>query len=244
LPILAEPERRMASGPKCNCANLGGTPAPTTPGPTPDLSLPADAETELAASADALFDSSNEVIPVKVGLAVPSEAFIAMKAAAQASAISLRDGFADTAGRPRHTVVIPTNGINPPIGDFVLVYKFGRMLSEFDGRELSDFSGTLNVEFNVAVPPAESAAMTTSLTALKDSAAQLTSLTSAINNELASNVGVAAVVTGATVEEIKPVFTPTSTAAPTPTPKDGVEGSLQESFALAAALVALVFYHV
>ena len=146
---------------------------------------------------------------------MPSEAFIAMKAAAQASAISLRDGFADTAGRPRWTVVIPTTGINPPIGDFVLVYKFpsGRVLSQFDGRELSDFDGTLNVEFNVALPPAESAALTTNLTQMKESAAQLTSLTSAINKELASNVGTAAVVTGAMVQEIKAPLTAENSTA-------------------------------
>merc|ERR1719331_3724787 len=157
---------------------------------------------------------------------MPDAAFQAMKAAAQASAVSLRDGFADTAGRPRNTVVIPSTGIVPSIGEFVLAYSgleqvSSRMLSQLEVRELSDFDGTLNVEFNVAVDPADSAALTADLTTLKDSAAQLTSLTSAINSELASNGLADAVVTGAVVAEIKDPVKPTSrapTPAPTPVP--------------------------
>jgi len=81
---------------------------------------------------------------------------------------------------------------------------------------LSDFDGMLNVEFNVAVAPDKSDEMTTSLTVIKESGTA--SLTSSINSELASNIGAAAVVTGATVEEVKAVVEPTpapTTPAPT-----------------------------
>merc|ERR1712094_108930 len=78
--------------------------------------------------------------------------------------------------------------------------------------------GTLNVEFNVAVAPTEATTTTTSLTQMKDSTVQLASLTSSINSELASNIGAAAVVTGATVQEVKAVVEPTAApATPAPT---------------------------
>jgi cell division septation protein DedD len=235
-----------------------------------DVSLPSDEEVKK--SADELFERGDVVVPVAVGLTMPASAFEAMKANAQAAAISLRDGFAKTAGVPRETVVIPTDGINPPIGEFVLVYDFDHghgghggdggggppeCVSACNGdichdggirsgcstsscsqddlatinshcasqggshRKLSDFDGMLNVEFNVAVAPDKSDEMTTSLTVIKESGTA--SLISSINSELSSNIGAAAEVTGATVEEITAAVQPTAptvepTAMPTPTP--------------------------
>jgi hypothetical protein len=169
----------------------------------------------------ALYESGNVVVPVEVTLAMTEAAFNAMTAVPQASAISLRDGFAEHINKKKSEVVIPSSGINPSIGAFTLTYSFDRRLSTSDGRRL--FGGSLGVEYNVAVAQADADAMTTTLQATKDSASQLSALTSSINTALVANVGAAAVVTGATVKEIKAVVipaapTPKPTAAPTPVP--------------------------
>jgi hypothetical protein len=188
------------------------TPIPTTPAPT----SAAAAAAPLQESANALYESGNVVVPVEVELTMTPAAFNAMKEVPQASAMSIRDGFATHIGKSKNEVVIPQGGINPSIGDFVLVYTFGRrLLYPEEGRELSDFSGALAVEFNVAVAPADATAMTATLQATKDSASQLSSLTDSINSELVANVGAAAAVQGVAVKEIKAVVQP---PAPTPTP--------------------------
>ena len=174
----------------------------------------------LAASAQALFESGNVVVPIVVEMTMSPEAFNAMKGAPAASAMSIRDGFAEHIGKPPSEVVIPSDGLVPPLGDFVLTYDFSRRLAPLDGRALSDFDGALAVTFNVAVSPDDADAMSATLQATKESAAQLSSMTASINTQVGNNVGAAAVVAGAAVSEIKAVVQPAApTPAPTPTPQ-------------------------
>ena len=161
----------------------GTTPEPTTAAPTPPPTTAGAAE---AASDAALRESGRVVVAVTVALEMTPAALESMKAAPVAAVTSLGDGMAAHLGKPAGTVRVAATV--PDLGA-VGVFTFSRL------RALQ--TSTLDVSYEVAVPPEETKAMQEQLQTTKDSASSLTALTNAINTELEEKVGVT--VEGATV---------------------------------------------
>merc|ERR1719171_883617 len=225
------------AGMKCGCCECGTqfcavepapapTPAPTasptaaptapaaaTPTPEPTAlptPLPTTKEAAQEASLAALKESGNSVVGVDVALEMDVAALDAMKAKPQAAVDGLASGMATTLGADEGSVRV--SATDPDVGA-VGSFSFDRRLAAgaAPGRRLQV---SLSVSYEVAVPPDEVTAMTSTLEAAK---ADTSALTSSINAELATSVGVA--ITGATVtSETFVVQTPYPTAAPTPPP--------------------------
>ena len=103
------------------------------------------------------------VLPVEIEIAVPAQAFQALKMNPQASALSFRDGLAHEINRPPSEVVIAPDGVDPPFGDFALTYDFesvGGDRRSLDGRALQSRRSLVVVEFIVAVKPEETDSLT------------------------------------------------------------------------------------
>lgn len=192
------------------------TPVPTTAAPSPAptaiptygsvAELEAAVTETKAANNDALLAANKQEIPVKVEMGMSQAGFDACKANPQATAISFVDGMAKTSGLPKDSIIIPPDGIDPPIGTFISAYgdlSGDRRLGE--ARMLNDV--TLSVQYNVAASPGDVAALSTALGNIDGSA-----LSNSISAELVANVGADAVVV-AEVKEVLPAIVPT--AAPT-----------------------------
>ena len=141
------------------------------------------------------------VLPAEVEVLLSPAAFDAMKANPQAAATSLRDGFAAHVGLSPGEVVI--SDIDPPIGEFDLAYGFRRLLQRIEAvylaRALQEATVSLLIKYDLAIPQGEVDTISETLLDMAESEAQTTALTNSINSNLESNIGVEALVTGATV---------------------------------------------